>query len=393
MIHVGGKVYRSIPACAGEPFSGGATAGPIAVYPRVCGGTIADIVEGEPPGGLSPRVRGTHHSISHSQAIQGLSLRVRGNPAKYRRAPRRARSIPACAGEPTCIPAPTPAPTVYPRVCGGTRPVVVRSGGSGGLSPRVRGNHCIDTARRWKTRSIPACAGEPRAQAISQAPHKVYPRVCGGTSDICIATLSAAGLSPRVRGNRWDVGNYRKSGGSIPACAGEPDWDVPAASANAVYPRVCGGTTGTFSGITAGTGLSPRVRGNPRGPHAVHRRAGSIPACAGEPIALSTRSATSAVYPRVCGGTDGMQAPRTVSTGLSPRVRGNRGMAEQRSAAAGSIPACAGEPLLATPCYGGNGVYPRVCGGTARCLIALGRAHGLSPRVRGNPLTLGSGQG
>ena len=28
------------------------------VYPRVCGGTIADIVEGEPPGGLSPRVRG-----------------------------------------------------------------------------------------------------------------------------------------------------------------------------------------------------------------------------------------------------------------------------------------------------------------------------------------------
>ena len=71
--------------------------------------------------------------------------------------------------------------------------------------------------------------------------------------------------------------------GSIPACAGEPRTNFVAFR---VYPRVCGGTTG----------------------------------CAGETSSIITRE----VYPRVCGGT---RRP----TRLSPT---------------GSIPACAGEPLV-----------------------------------------------
>ena len=49
---------RSIPACAGEPLpvvDGRAVA---EVYPRVCGGTVADVLTGEVEEGLSPRVRG-----------------------------------------------------------------------------------------------------------------------------------------------------------------------------------------------------------------------------------------------------------------------------------------------------------------------------------------------
>ena len=52
-------------------------------------------------------------------------------------------------------------------------------------------------------------------------------------------------------------------------------------------------------------GLSPRVRGNPDKPAAAAVKPGSIPACAGEPVAgVKTRSPTR-VYPRVCGGTPG----------------------------------------------------------------------------------------
>ena len=50
-------------------------------------------------------------------------------------------------------------------------------------------------------------------------------------------------------------------------------------------------------------GLSPRVRGNPRSGVSGYIRAGSIPACAGEPTALTFTFTATGVYPRVCGGT------------------------------------------------------------------------------------------
>ena len=48
----------SIPACAGEPATGGRIAQMRGVYPRVCGGTGAGQWHWETPEGLSPRVRG-----------------------------------------------------------------------------------------------------------------------------------------------------------------------------------------------------------------------------------------------------------------------------------------------------------------------------------------------
>ena len=52
----------------------------------------------------------------------------------------------------------------------------------------------------------------------------------------------------------------------------------------------------------------------------------------------------------------------------------------------GSIPACAGEPLLLRSGPLRCAVYPRVCGGTHESTSHAGGAAGLSPRVRGNPL-------
>ena len=51
------------------------------------------------------------------------------------------------------------------------------------------------------------------------------------------------GLSPRVRGNLIRLDGHAVVRGSIPACAGEPRRAYCAIIPNAVYPRVCGGTT------------------------------------------------------------------------------------------------------------------------------------------------------
>ena len=131
-------------------------------------------------------------------------------------------------------------------------------------------------------------------------------------------------------------------------------------------------------------GLSPRVRGN-RGVRLRRRaRGGSIPACAGEPLSTSSPSTLRTVYPRVCGGTYTSSISRSRLTGLSPRVRGNPHQHLRAGPLHRSIPACAGEPVPCACARYGWWVYPRVCGGTGVSQLAALVEHGLSPRVRGN---------
>ena len=107
--------------------------------------------------------------------------------------------------------------------------------------------------------------------------------MCGGTFRLSTTTVPLDGLSPRVRGNRLDVRTVSARDRSIPACAGEPVAGPLVGVAGGVYPRVCGGTRKGFDGWPARDGLSPRVRGNLRRPAVRRDAGGSIPACAGEP--------------------------------------------------------------------------------------------------------------
>ena len=210
----------------------------------MCGGTRLHRLFGVRNRGLSPRVRG--------------NLRVRGVCRDG------GGSIPACAGEPmpagefACI------VTVYPRVCGGTAVRQRCHRKMAGLSPRVRGNPLPGSCFGRPRRSIPACAGEPRRGSGDRARASVYPRVCGGTPVRATSPLSSMGLSPRVRGNRVAVANPAAGDRSIPACAGEPDRIAVENCLFGVYPRVCGGTHSPSTVVPLETGLSPRVRGNPR---------------------------------------------------------------------------------------------------------------------------------
>ena len=208
--------------------------------------------------------------------------------------------------------------------------------------------------------------------------------MCGGTRRRCCRRQAPAGLSPRVRGNRTAIRRPPLMSGSIPACAGEPAPGGISAHPGLVYPRVCGGTHIQGQHDSIAKGLSPRVRGNPPQPMPPAPVPGSIPACAGEPTITAGDLAARTVYPRVCGGTVHIDGHHRNANGLSPRVRGNPITVGDAGAGSGSIPACAGEPLPTAVAARNRAVYPRVCGGTFRQGLAVATGGGLSPRVRGN---------
>ena len=177
-------VSGSIPACAGEPTGLPHCPYPCRIYPRVCGGTEQQQLAALDKVGLSPRVRGNRSLRSSTAASRGSIPACAGEPCGMAEGmPARYGSIPACAGEPRNGRLSGVYGGVYPRVCGGTPRSGEGSGRHTGLSPRVRGNPVGAVVRVGCEGSIPACAGEPRANGIPHRKRGVYPRVCGGTSD------------------------------------------------------------------------------------------------------------------------------------------------------------------------------------------------------------------
>ena len=249
-------------------------------------------------------------------------------------------------------------------MCGGTQVKHRRDFRLGGLSPRVRGNQQQSRSLAPQTRSIPACAGEPKLVDMRCGLKRVYPRVCGGTWQCGLLRSRIQGLSPRVRGNPARLRRRTHRQRSIPACAGEPFIRALITPNERVYPRVCGGTAPLLDPWLFLWGLSPRVRGNPTRLHRVHNWWGSIPACAGEPGRRWSARCPGWVYPRVCGGTHNGPGRYGARQGLSPRVRGNPAPARPPIPGRRSIPACAGEPVPFSPAFSARSVYPRVCGGT-----------------------------
>ena len=233
-------------------------------------------------------------------------------------------------------------------------------------------------------RSIPSRAGEPLAPGRGPELARVYPRACGGTQKVGFAAKRAAGLSPRVWGNRIARAAVGGQQGSIPARAGEPPSRFGLHSQARVYPRACGGTKETSDGLKYMRGLSPRVRGNRPLARGGEQTVRSIPARAGEPAAAKAWVKWLGVYPRACGGTGLRLEERGRFEGLSPRVRGNPLQCRVHPELRRSIPARAGEPVPAIARNARPPVYPRACGGTDNVARDLRDEGGLSPRVRGN---------
>ena len=165
-----------------------------------------------------------------------------------------------------------------------------------------------------------------------------------------------------------------------------------------------GGTVSSLGAIVIIIGLSPRGRGNQEADSHVGLLVRSIPAWAGEPTRNESPLNMIWVYPRVGGGTGCRHVSHRSPVGLSPRGRGNPGRRRYYPSHNRSIPAWAGEPLMAScpalrnavyPRVGGGTllipqqqlvvgqVYPRVGGGTSSMPLRKCRSSGLSPRGRG----------
>ena len=67
--------FRSIPACAGEPFAAAIQEHTARIYPRVCGGTPRLLYRIPDKWDLSPRVRGNHpHSRRRGHARRSILI-------------------------------------------------------------------------------------------------------------------------------------------------------------------------------------------------------------------------------------------------------------------------------------------------------------------------------
>ena len=196
------------------------------------------------------------------------------------------------------------------------------------------------------------------------------------------------GPSPRVRGSRRHRPAAPQGLGSIPACAGEPRNRRRPTVRLRVHPRVCGGAAFEANSFGRGcmAGPSPRVRGSRGRGARAHTREGSIPACAGEPVLPGVQWEVAGVHPRVCGGAGSVPSLSHIQWGPSPRVRGSPLEVARPLPGRGSIPACAGEPQ---PCpspirEAEKRVHPRVCGGASiRVGMPFRRHRRVHPRVCG----------
>ncbi len=256
-----------------------------------------------------------------------------------------------------------------------------------GLSPRMRGNQ-IGRLGAWEgVRPIPAHAGQPGRARGADAPRRAYPRACGATTLPEGRAMRSQGLSPRMRGNQPRRHLRLRRQGPIPAHAGQPSAAARTTAVAWAYPRACGATWRWAMLGFGSSGLSPRMRGNrhDRGP--ARRSRGPIPAHAGQPAAKSRVSWHLRAYPRACGATQIRPVAPSNCPGLSPRMRGNRFPLDDPELLWGPIPAHAGQPWSRPLSHRAHRAYPRACGATYAPAVQGLANQGLSPRMRGNPLT------
>ena len=191
-----------------------------------------------------------------------------------------------------------------------------------GSSPQVRGTLPRATWRRWRSRFIPAGAGNTATADGRVTPQTVHPRRCGEHSRRRLQIRTQLGSSPQVRGTLQARITYRIANRFIPAGAGNTAQAPAAWSRHPVHPRRCGEHMHGLLFISHTVGSSPQVRGTrflrPR-PPAFDR---FIPAGAGNTSCFRFRARQLPVHPRRCGEHRRRSETIAAFAGSSPQVRG-----------------------------------------------------------------------
>ena len=338
---------RLIPACAGQTESKKLKNTNLWAHPRVCGADSLRVGVLLRRWRLIPACAGQTSGDRHAVWRDRAHPRVCGaDAARCCRQFLQWGSSPRVRGRLAGVGRGVHALGAHPRVCGADfnqKQVDINTGGS---SPRVRGRHHHQAPALDVTGLIPACAGQTQVHRHRTARDGAHPRVCGADGKPHAQLTNTQGSSPRVRVRLAVQAIPTRRAGLIPACAGQTTRSLWRSGASSAHPRVCGADLASASHAWNCGGSSPRVRGRPAWNCADCRNVGLIPACAGQ--------------------TRGPQSGNPRAPGSSPRVRGRRSSRSPSLSAARLIPACAGQ--------------------TRRRLTRSSRRVGSSPRVRGRLL-------
>ena len=148
---------------------------------------------------------------------------------------------------------------------------------------------------------IPAYAGNTYAAHYFRPVARDHPRVCG-EHPICAANPEAVlGSSPRMRGTRTTQPTKNRQRRIIPAYAGNTSHGICRVMDTWDHPRVCGEHANTANTGSNVIGSSPRMRGTPSLRRTDRPICGIIPAYAGNTTRWKRTCEGARDHPRVCG--------------------------------------------------------------------------------------------
>ena len=192
---------RIIPARAGQTPATIPRRVPHPDHPRACGANSVSPLKPSAVNGSSPRVRGKHRRACEAAA--------------------RSRIIPARAGQTTSPSSVIAICTDHPRACGANLGAHWEGATGCGSSPRVRGKHRVADVGGWRPRIIPARAGQTPPLVGERAADADHPRACGANFVAKVSLPNGSGSSPRVRGKHRSTDRPYYKTRIIPARAGQ----------------------------------------------------------------------------------------------------------------------------------------------------------------------------
>ncbi len=210
----------------------------------------------------------------------------------------RTRFIPAGAGNTGVIPIAARNAAVYPRWRGEHDKSLTKNNSTPGLSPLARGTHHYFGKSVIKNRFIPAGAGNTAPLKICTKAIAVYPRWRGEHYFCNAQRYSRIGLSPLARGTLAKQTSGYAWCRFIPAGAGNTSPLLTPGKSAAVYPRWRGEHTGTYQNMMISGGLSPLARGTRCSVNIDGDVTRFIPAGAGNTPRLLRKFVIWSVYPR-----------------------------------------------------------------------------------------------
>ena len=170
---------------------------------------------------VHPRAGGEHHLRQLLRdLLGGSSPRGRGTPGPPVRFGLGQRFIPARAGNTGRPTSGSPGSTVHPRAGGEHALRAARKQVEHGSSPRGRGTRRRHDRTGRRTRFIPARAGNTRAGAGPRCGRPVHPRAGGEHLSHAESVVQKRGSSPRGRGTPVSTNRRQYRSRFIPARAG-----------------------------------------------------------------------------------------------------------------------------------------------------------------------------